>query len=96
MAVKMTKVEWCDAIECAYNIKNKCHAIAITIGGGVTPRCDTSIIGAKKGGVPDTTAYVGACKVENCRFNKSFECIAKEIQVKVYTILAECATFVAK
>ena len=93
MNMKMVRVRSCDAEECAYNIKNKCHTIAITVGGGLSPLCDTSIIGIKKGGLPNITAGVGACKVESCQFNESFECIASGIRVKVFTLLPECATF---
>ena len=93
MTMKMPKVKRCDAEECAYNIKNKCHAIAITIGGWSAPKCDTSLIAPTKGGVPDMTAGVGACKIDNCQFNKSLQCMAKCIRVKMYTLDVECATF---
>jgi len=94
--MKMVRVRSCDAEECAYNTKSKCHTIAITVGGGLSPLCDTSIIGIKKGGLPNITAGVGACKVESCQFNKSFECVADCIRVKVFTLLPECATFKGK
>jgi len=93
MDMRMAKVKGCDAEECAYNIKNKCHAIAITVGGKSIPKCDTLVIAAKQGGLLNMTAGVGACKVENCQFNKSFMCIAKSIRVKVNTLLPECVTF---
>ena len=93
MTMKMPKVKHCDATECAYNNKNKCHAIAITIGGWSVPQCNTSVIAPKKGGVPDTRAGVGACKIENCQFNKSLQCTAKCIRIKMYTLDIECVTF---
>lgn len=93
MNMKMAKVKSCDAEECAYNIKNKCHAIAITVGGGPSPRCDTLTIAARQAGLPNITAGVGACKIENCQFNESLECVAKSIRVKVHTMLPECTTF---
>lgn len=93
MTIKTAKVRDCNATECAYNMKNKCHAIAITVGGESGPICDTSMKAAKKGGVPEMKARVGACRVENCQFNKSLECIAKGIRVKMHTIHAECTTF---
>ncbi|MFB0526820.1 MAG: DUF1540 domain-containing protein [bacterium] len=94
--MKMAKVKSCNAAECAYNIENRCHALAITIGGEPIPTCDTLIKAAKKGGVLDTKARVGACKVENCEFNKSLECTAKAIKVKMDTARAECITFKAR
>ncbi|NIM02542.1 DUF1540 domain-containing protein [bacterium] len=96
MNTKMPKVKSCDATDCAYNIRHKCHAIAITIGGWSVPACDTSMIAQKKGGVPNTTAGVGACKIENCQFNKSLQCTAKWIRVKRYTLDAECVTIKEK
>jgi len=93
MNMKIAKVKSCDAGECAYNIKNKCHAIAITVGEGASPRCDTLVIAARQAGLPNIAACVGACKVGNCQFNESLECVAKSIRVKVHTMLPECATF---
>jgi len=96
MTMKMPKVKSCDAADCVYNTKNKCHAIAITIGGWSVAACDTWMIAPKKGGAPNTTAGVGACKIETCQFNKSLQCIAKCIRVKRYTLDAECITFKEK
>ncbi len=93
MIMKMAKVKDCNAGECAYNMKNRCNAIAITVGGSSGPVCDTSMLATKKGGVSNMKAGVGACKVENCQFNKFLECAAKDIQVKMHTDHAECNTF---
>lgn len=93
MAKKITKVKDCNAAECVYNTENKCHAIAITVGGGLSPACDTSMVGSIKGGSPDINTRVGACKVENCQFNKLLECTAQGIEVKMQSNRAECATF---
>jgi len=96
MTLKTAKVRDCNAAECAYNAKNKCHAVAITIGGDSSPLCNTSMKAAKKGGVPEIKARVGACKVENCQFNKSLECTAKCIRVEMHNAYAECTMFKQK
>lgn len=93
MTLKATKVRDCNATECAYNAKNRCHAIAITIGDESNPICSTSMKAAKKGGVPDIKARVGACRVENCEFNKSLECTAKCIRVEMHNAKIECTLF---
>ena len=90
----MPKVIDCNAAVCAYNKENQCHALAITIGDGVHPNCDTGIITDKKGGVPNMTGKVGACKVDGCQFNTSFECAASEgIHITLCSDHAECGTF---
>jgi hypothetical protein len=71
----------CNVENCAYNKLNKCHALAVTIGDGGNPRCDTSLISVKKGGIFEITGGVGACKVESCQYNDSLECSAKSISV---------------
>jgi len=96
MTLKTAKVRDCNAAECAYNTKNKCHAIAITIGRELSPICNTSVKAAKKGGIPEIKARVGACKVENCQFNKSLECTAKCIRVEMHNAYAECTMFKQK
>ena len=39
--MEMSKVSSCDIAECAYNMDSMCHAMGITIGDTVHPRCDT-------------------------------------------------------
>ena len=91
---KMPGVSECTIEECAYNISKSCHAIAITIGDGDRPRCDTFFKSMVPGGVIDT-AGVGACKVSACRHNKNFECSAAGIHVGCLNNHANCLTFVA-
>jgi len=74
-------------------MEEKCHAMAITVGGGACPLCDTVMTASKKGGVAKAIGCVGACKVENCRFNKSLECGANSIHVKMHDDHTECSTF---
>jgi len=90
----MTKVKSCNAIGCAYNQDNACHATAITIGHGKThPRCDTLYESSFKGGYPKVTAGVGACRVPDCKFNESLECKATDIAVGHQKNEVDCLTF---
>lgn len=91
--MEMPKVFECMMEDCAYNTQRQCHAMAITVGGGMCPLCDTAIKAVKKGGVMDMTGSVGACKVENCQFNGSLECQANGIRVTLHERHAECGTF---
>jgi len=94
MAMKMSKITACDVTECSYNQQMQCHALAITVGGpDVCACCDTFLHAAKKGGVPDKIGGVGACKVETCSFNSSFECGAPSIKVGLHHGHADCSTF---
>jgi hypothetical protein len=95
MKMKMAEIKKCDDSECAYNTNKICHAIAITVGdaAGECPLCDTAFKHNKKGGVPEETGGVGACKVESCAYNDSLECSADNIVVKMHTGHAECGTF---
>lgn len=92
----MPKILECTVSSCAYNTENKCHAIAITVGDGKCPMCDTGIISSLKGGIADLIGGVGACKEINCQFNKSLECNAKSIRVTLHSNHADCSTFKAK
>ena len=91
---KMPGVSECTIEECAYNISKSCHAIAITIGDGDHPMCDTFFKSTARGGAKDT-AGVGACKVSACRHNKDFECSAAGINVGSLKNHGNCLTFVA-
>ena len=92
MAMKMPMILDCKMTDCAYNEKQKCHALAITVGGPA-PLCDTFLKRTQKGGVADVTGSVGACKVDNCKFNQSLECAADGIHVDNRGGHAECNTF---
>lgn len=93
---EMPKVLECMMEDCAYNIQKQCHAMAITVGEGMCPLCDTAIKAVNKGGVRDITGAVGACKVVNCQFNDSLECGASGIRVTLHERHAECGTFKAR
>ncbi len=93
MAMKMPKVSDCEALECSYNAEKKCHALAITVSGLKHAVCDTYFKAAPKGGVPDVTGGVGACKEYDCKFNRSLECNAPSIDVGSHMDHADCKTF---
>ena len=91
--MKMAKVNKCEVSDCVYNTDNHCHALAITVGDGDDPMCDTFCQSSTKGGDADELAGVGACKVSNCKFNKQFECDAPEIIVSYHEQKPDCMTF---
>ena len=97
MAMNMPKITACDVKNCSYNQNQQCHALAITVGGPeVCACCDTFLKTSKKGGVADMTGSVGACKVDKCSYNNSFECAAPAIKVGLHQGHADCATFKAR
>ena len=82
----------CSAGKCAYNYSGACRTFAVNIGGP-DPLCDTYFTNGKKGGIIDMVAKVGACRVEHCMHNKSFECTAPGVEVLFANDIAECTTF---
>jgi Domain of Unknown Function (DUF1540) len=95
MTMTMPRIIDCSMMNCAYNTDNMCHAMAITVGS-LTPMCDTYLQRTKKGGAMDMTGSVGACRLDNCSFNKSLECTAEGIHVGMHSDHAECETFKAR
>jgi len=97
MAMQMSKISACTVANCSFNQNSQCHALAITVGGPeVCACCDTYLDASKKGGVAEMTGGVGACKVESCTHNSSFECSAPNIKVGLHQGHADCTTFKAK
>lgn len=94
MGMKMPQVKSCSVDNCAYNTKHACHAMAITIGEpGGDPACDTFFTAERHGGVMDMMAGVGACKTDECSFNKDYECTASNIQVGMKHNQPDCLTY---
>ena len=91
--MEMSKVTKCQVNDCAYNMNNICHAMAITIGDTMHPRCDTFCPSMTKGGDYSCTAGVGACKVSACLYNTALECQAPEISVGYMQDEPDCLTF---
>jgi hypothetical protein len=97
MAKQMTQIKSCSVTECSYNKHNSCHTLAITVGGPEPcPQCDTYLHGARKGGIPDMQAGVGACKVSGCSHNSDLECTAGSIMVGIHNNHPDCMTFAAR
>lgn len=83
----------CTATECAYNQSEKCHALAITVGGSADHKCDTFCPSSSKGGFPTATGTVGACKVSSCSYNQSMECAAETICLSKEGQEIDCMTY---
>lgn len=94
--MELPQIIRCDANECAFNQGEKCHAMAITVGGPVDHQCDTFLRSASKGGVAHRTALVGACKVTSCKHNNALECSAPGVNVGHEGSEIDCLTFAAK
>lgn len=93
---EMTLVSSCDAVRCSYNLNNKCHAKAITIGDGVNPECDTFLSSFEHTHEVNQMAGVGACKVSDCVHNNEFECAADNVSIGIVDGEVKCLTFSAR
>ncbi len=91
--MEISMVSKCEVNDCAYNLDKMCHAMAITIGDGINPKCDTFCQSMKKGGDISCVASVGACKVSSCIYNSGLECQASEISVGYKGQEPDCLTF---
>ncbi len=91
--MQMPEISSCNATQCAYNMGGLCHALAITIGDGQTPQCDTFCSSSISGGDSDVVGCVGACKVASCVHNMSLECQAPGISVGTMGSEIDCLTF---
>ena len=93
MTIDFPLVNECTISDCAFNVKDKCHAKAITIGDGVHPGCDTSYLHPPMH-AKDTSiiAGVGACKVTGCSYNNDLECSAESIRVGMSDGNINCLT----
>ena len=92
--MQMPKVLACSVLECSYNKDKECHTMAINVGGGKHPACDTFTSMSRKGGDVASTAGIGACRVSECKYNRSLECSAPGITVGHHENHADCKTFV--
>ncbi len=96
LTLDMPIVTECAVNECAYNISNKCHARAITIGDSLHAGCDTFLASAGHTKATQRTAGVGACKSVDCKFNDDFECITDQIRVGHAAGGVNCLTYAPK
>ncbi|MCM2279843.1 MAG: DUF1540 domain-containing protein [Oligoflexia bacterium] len=79
----MPPVARCSVTKCTYNVEQKCHAKAITVGDSRNPGCDTYFSAGAHSKSVQNNAGVGACKVSICRYNDDFECVARSIEVGI-------------
>lgn len=91
--MEMPMVSSCEVSECAYNMDNMCHAMAITVGDSVHPKCDTFCTSYAEEVDEDCIAGVGACKTTACTFNEGLECSADDICVGFNREEIDCLTF---
>lgn len=93
--METAKVAKCKISECAYNINDLCHAMAITVGDGSGPVCHTFCQFIMKGKATntDTMACVGACRVSSCIYNAGLECQAPEVLVDYKEQQPQCLIF---
>jgi hypothetical protein len=83
----------CQQTGCAYNHDNKCRALGITVGDEQGPACDTFCSSETEGGDPDRGGRVGACKLEQCKYNDRLECGAPSVRVNSEDGGPACGTF---
>ncbi len=90
----MPEVTACEVTSCAYNRKNECHALAITVGDPGSQKCDTFWDSDMEGGDEMQKGHVGACHMSNCMYNQKLECqIDSGITVGMKGKDPECMTF---
>jgi hypothetical protein len=82
----------CQAKECSFNHNGKCRTVGINVGGP-EPLCDTYVNFDSKGGILNTMAKVGACKVQSCAQNRVLECWGEGIQVILHNHQALCGSY---
>jgi hypothetical protein len=90
------QVQSCDVTDCDYNRRQQCHAIAVTIGDGDNPKCDTFWMATdakQKAGDPAQIGRVGACRVSRCSYNHRLQCGAEGVMVGNQGRNAMCLTF---
>ncbi len=92
MLTQISGVKECNVGLCAYNIENKCFALAVDISEAGT-KCSSFVNSSTKCAIPDISGLVGACKAKDCRFNNYLGCSAESICVAWNGNFARCATF---
>lgn len=91
--MEMAKINECNMNDCSYNMENKCHTMAITVGEEDCASCDTYAHKSMKGGEMSMIAGVGACKVEACSHNQALECTMQNVQIGAHNSHADCMSF---
>jgi len=91
-SIEMPQVAKCEVTRCVYNLKDGCHARAITVGDKKSALCDTFFDASPHNKRRDV-AGVGACKVTACSNNRDYECQADAVQIGFRDNRAICMTF---
>lgn len=89
--MQMPKIKMCDADGCYYNRGSQCHANAITVGSEC-PCCET-YMSSPQHGTPADLGSVGACHMNDCKFNQQMSCQAPGIEVGCHADHPDCLTF---
>ena len=76
MPEKMPLIVSCTGSDCSYNRNLICEAMAVNIGADRQAVCDPFCQTDHKIVHPAAVSFVGACKMERCRFNRNVECTA--------------------
>jgi len=86
------EVKKCTVTKCFYNMRDECHAHAITVGHS-DPLCDTFVQTQSNTEKPGA-GEVGACHVSQCSYNDNMFCHAcDDIVVSLNGDKAVCTTF---
>lgn len=90
----LTGISNCTVSACSFNRDESCTAPAVTIAGAPDhAECGTFVSLDVRGGLPTTTAHVGACQRVECKFNKDLLCTAESITVGSGADTADCLTY---
>ncbi|MDX1972527.1 MAG: DUF1540 domain-containing protein [Candidatus Sumerlaeia bacterium] len=85
-----TKVQTCNATDCAFNQAKACHAEAVTIQADA---CLTYTKSSTKGGSVMKVANVGACKAAGCVHNANLMCTAASVMIGLRGGSVSCLNF---
>ncbi len=88
----MSMVSTCSSNGCSHNSGGKRSAGDITIGS-VYPGCEAYEAGGHIAGRIYQEAFVGSCKMRNCKFNDDLECMAGIVLIGGGTDKATCITY---
>ena len=96
ISIETPVVSGCAATECAYNHDRACQARAITVGDSARAGCDTFWQSSLSSRINMVPAGIGACKMQDCRFNEGLECMADDIQVGHARDGVDCLTYATR
>lgn len=86
------EISKCEMLDCAFNGKSICHALAINVGDE-HQQCDTFAAAKQKAGSSAVHGGVGACKVVRCALNENMLCGAGNIVIEKHGSHGDCKMF---